>query len=217
MKSRKLIWLIVAVLLLALTAPASAANQQTRVTAKCVLPDVKIDVVVPSGIRAYLNPKKLPVKIGGKIEAAMIFSDEAYIENKSEVPVKVSASMSGSVKAGSDLTIAPAEFDTEATKAKKAFLYLEMQAVSDPDTVSWTDAYDAEKHLVVSASQKSKKDIVTLAAGGENAAEGAARYGAFHLAGICSSDPTKPWTGKDGVNVNIAFTFAAAPVSTPIN
>lgn len=215
MKSKKLILLIITVLILSLTTPAFAANK-TKVTAKCTLPDIKIDVVVPSGTRAYINPQRLPVKIGGKIEASMIFSDEAHIENKSEVPVKVTASVTGSVKSGSDLTLAASSFDTAATTKKRAFLYFDMQAVSDPDSVQWVDDYDAERHLVVYTTTKTRKDIVTLAAGGEKAPDSAARYGAFRLAGICTDNPKSAWTSKDGVNVEVVFTFTALPTSAVI-
>jgi len=150
------------------------------------------------------------------MEAAMIFSDEAHIENKSEVPVAVTASVTGSLKSGSDLVLASSSFDPAATKSKRAFMYFEMQACDDPEAVTWVDEYDAEKHIVVSAAQKMKKNIVTLAAGGEKAAADATCYGAFRLAGICSDSPTKPWTSKDGVNVNIVFAFTPLPTSTTI-
>lgn len=216
MKSKKLILLLAIVLLLSLATPAYAANPKTRVTAKVALPDVKIEVVVPSGTKAYINPQRIPVKIGGKIEDSMIFSDEAHIENKSVVPVKVTASVTGSVKTGSDLSLSSTAFDTAAITAKKAFLYLDMQAVSNPDSVQWVDEYDAEKHVIVTSSTKTKKDIVTLAAGDENAAENGPRYGAFRLTGICTDSPKNDWNAKDGVNVQISFTFTALPASTVV-
>lgn len=222
MKSKKLILLIVTVLLLSLTTPAFAAskpNTSTKVTSKLSLPDVKIEVVVPSGKKAYLNPQKLPVKIGSKVNYSYIFTDEAHIENKSNVAVNVSASVTGAVKSGSNMSIVTDAFDTKNETAKKAFFYFQMQAIDDPDNVDWSDDYDPEQDIIVSKSAKSKNNIVTLAAyrTDENGTpEDSVRYGAFRLSGLCTEDPKTAWTSKDGVDVNIVFTFTALPYNATI-
>lgn len=221
MKNRMAALLSAAILMVLLTptVQATTSKYQTKVTANCVMPEMAINVVVPTGTKAYLNPKQLPVKIGSTIVAAMIFSDEAYIENRSKVPVKVSTSLKGTIKSGSNLTLATASFATDETKVKKAFMYFEIQAVNDPENVTWAEEYDAEKHVVVAKTQKINKDIISLAAYDAEAEEGgeaAKRFGAFRLGGVCTDFPTSPWTSKDGVNVEIVFTFTALPLTTII-
>ena len=209
MRSKKIRSLVlVALLLLALTAPGYAVNGgKTRITGKCTLPDIKIEVSVPSTGRVYINPKRLPVKVSGKVENGQIMTDPSYIENLSEVPVKVSATVTGAVKSGSDMALNAATTQDLTTTAKKAFIYFEIHAADDPDTVSWDSEYDEEKHIVVRTSAKTKKDIVALGAGGQGKC-----YGAFRLSGDCIESPKTPWTARDGVNVEIVFTFT--PMAT---
>lgn len=223
MKSKKLILLIAVVLMFSLAAPAFAASFQTKVTANISLPDLSIDVVVPGAAQTYLNPKNIPVKVGGVIESGSIISDMAYIENKSLVPVSVGASVVGTVKTGSDLTLSADTFDADTETLKKAFLYLDMEAMDDPSDTEWWQTffgdvtYDAEKHVLVTTSTASKENIVTLAAyDAEKADADAKRYGAFRLTGVCSADPDNDWNSKDGVSVDISFTFKALPGSTKV-
>ena len=210
MRSNRVRSLILAVLLLvALTLPgyASASDGKTKITGKCVLPDIKIEVNVPTSGKIYINPQRLPVKISGKIEDGKIITSPTHIENLSEVPVKVSATVTGAVKSGSDLTLSATTTQGLTTTAKKAFIYFEIHATSDPENPAWDGEYDAEKHIVVRTTSKTKKDIVTLGAGGQEKC-----YGAFRLSGDCVTNPQKSWTAKDGVNVDIAFTFT--PLAT---
>jgi hypothetical protein len=150
-----------------------------------------------------LNPKELKVEAGGKQSSGqIIFSDPVYIENKSEAPVSVSVSVTGSVNSGSSLVLS--EKTTRRLKTKAAFVYFEMLAVDDPENVEWSSGYSKRNHiLVLDGVTQEKTDYVTLGAVTQDN-----RYGAFQLNGDCVEFPTDdPWKDGDGFTANIVFSF----------
>ena len=201
-----------AVLLLALmmmltpTSVAAAADNKysTVITAECLLPDVIIQVVVPTESKVYVNPQSLPVNIDGKIVESQIISEPACIENQSEVPLSIATSVTGTIKSGSNMTLSSASTQEVVTTRKRAFIYFEMKASdsSDVTQVEWDDAYDENNHILVRTTAKTKKDFLILGAKGTQGS-----FGAFRLAGDCVANPSIPWTGEDGVDVDVAFTF----------
>lgn len=213
MKKRLTRCLVVALLLsLALAGTVQAASVfTTTVTATAYLPDIVIDVVVPTAGNVYINPKQLPVKIGASIENEQIISEPCYIRNQSEVPVLVSVEVTGTVKSGSDLSLLSYSTADLTTRLKKAFIYFEILATNDPSSVSWASGYDESQHIVVRESPKTKKNIVTLGTDDSNKC-----YGAFRLTGDCIAEPREEWNSKDGVTVNIVFTFSPLPIDTEI-
>lgn len=201
---------VVLALLLSLTTPALAAGN-IKIIATPYLPEIKIEVVVPAYERVYINPYQIPVKIGGSIEDGQIISETANIENLSVVPVRVDVEVTGSVKSSSDLVLQATSTAGTTTTAKRAFVYFEMKATTDPKTVTWDNGYDADKHVVVRESTKIKKNMVSLAAGSQEK-----RYGAFRLTGDCIQNPREDWTARDGFTVEIIFTFSPLSVTTEI-
>lgn len=208
MKKRlSLCMLSVLLLMLALTGRASGS---TVITGRADIPDVIIDVVVPAEAESYINPKKLPVLVGTGREFDQILSEPCYIQNKSEVPVQVDIQLCGNLS-GSARLVNTSTVGTGAT-AKNIFMYFEMLAVNDTASyVPWLDTYDPDRHLVVLASSKSYTNVVLLGADGEEKC-----YGAFRLTGDCIEEPKYDWNSKDGVTVNITFTFKARPIGTEI-
>jgi hypothetical protein len=211
-----------------LTMNASAASNMvgnkatTKVTGKCYIPDVTINVVVPSSEKAYINPSKTSIKLGATISNAQIVTETGYIENLSEVPISVSASVSGAIKSGSTMKFATASTKGSTSTAKQAFVYFQMQAVdatyTGPKSVNWDSEYDADKHIMVTTSTKTKTDFLTLAKYDPDAASDTAkRFGAFLLTGDCVILPKDPWTSKDGFTANIAFTFKALSYDTTVD
>lgn len=214
MKTKWITVLIAAVLALNLVSSAFAADSRysTTIEALCDLPE--ISVVVPGTAEVFINPHKLPLTIEADETMAQIVSTPAAIENKSEVPLSVTATVTGAIKEGSDMRLV--SYSTQdpelALTSKSAFVYFEMQATSDPDQVSWDKEYDAQRHQVVrSGISKTKKNIVTIAQ-----ADKPKHFGAFRLTGDCVPVPRKSWTEVDGIDVEIAFTFTPLPVWTEI-
>lgn len=207
MKIKKLAAFFMFVLLVALTtgafaaeeAPVAGADMELAVMA---LEEVEVQVTVPTEKKLYINPLGFPIDMGDHIDSRQIIMEPAYIENLGDTPVKVSVSVTGSLVEGSTMTLSSVSTKDSELTSKKAFLYFEIQAVNDPDNVTWSKEYDAEKHVPVRIMVKNRKNIIEL-----DAADGSKPYGAFRLAGDCVTNPRKPWTEADGIQVVIAFTF----------
>lgn len=210
MKKRLTLCLIVALLMLLLPTPAQASNtSSTFITAEPYLPDIEIEVVVPASGDIYINPNQLPVRINASIVNKQIISDTLAIENLSEVPLSVSVEVTGSIRG--DLRLASESTVGEDTTAKRVFMFFEIQAVSNPKSVAWSNAYREDKHIVIRESTRRSKNIIIL-----GAANQAKRYGAFRVSGDCVQNPREAWTEGDGVDIDVVFTFSPLPVGTNI-
>jgi hypothetical protein len=230
MNSKKKKWtaLLSAFLLVCSILPMSAAaattsntgnKRTTTISAACAIPDVAIEVEVPSAVNSYLNPKSFTVKLGGSVTNAQIVTETAYVKNNSEVPISVSASITGSVKSGSTMTLRSDTTKNKNLTAKQAFVFFQMQAVTDPNpyNVDWDKEYDESKHIVVTTSTKTKKDFITLAAAPvDEDSDPTKCYGAFRLSGDCVTMPTDAWTTKDSFTAKIVFTVKALPYDTEV-
>ena len=208
---------LMAVLLLVLPPTAyaeeeSVTNTKTVVTATLNEPQVLVEVSVPTSGDVQINPYGFPVKIGANIEDSQVVSAPAYIENLGQTPLRISVSVTGEIKSGSDMALQGDSTTLWPTTSKKAFLYFEILAVSDPDDVDWADEFDMDKHVVVrDQSTKIKKGIAIL-----GTPEQKKNYGVFRLTGDCIENPKIPWTEEDGVDVEIVFTFTPMAVWTEI-
>lgn len=197
--------LLSTVLALLLSVPALASDNFTTIDALCMVPD--ISVVVPTTAEVFINPYRMPITIEEQETTAQIVSTSATIENKSDVPISVTVTVTGTVNGGSDMTLSSTATGGTGTR-KRAFVYFEIQASSGVGQVAWDSEYDAEKHLVVRTSAKTRENIVTL-----DAADGANRFGAFRLTGDCTASPRAAWNENDSIDVEIAFTFT--PLARP--
>ena len=112
MKFRKPVAFLAAIMMLLSSSPAFAAStgdsHQTVIQARCLVPEVTIQVVVPTESQVFVNPQSLPVKLDGKISQSQILSEPARIENQTEVPLSVSATVSGTKMEGSDIILSSA-------------------------------------------------------------------------------------------------------------
>lgn len=200
---------------LSIVTQASAASTSRRVRISALVKLPVISIVVPSTGVVYLNPKSLPVKLQGKVDSSSIVNMPWAIENRSEVPIQVSASVEGTVKNTSDMVLSNSSVANSTTTAKRAFLYLNCQQADPGDDVndmSWP-AFDPAKNIVVSTSTvRTKKNILTLAAGNEDGTTAAGGVGVFRLSGDVTPNPKEAWNpNKDLVNVSITFTFTPLP------
>jgi hypothetical protein len=193
----------------------------TKVTGTCSVPSVTIDVVVPSSEKTYINPTQASVKLNDTISNAQIVTETGYIENRSSVPISVSASVSATVKSGSTMKLVTTSTKDSTSTAKQAFVFFQMQptdaSYEGPSTLTWDTTYDADKHILVTTSTKSKTEFLTLDKYDPDAENDTAkRFGAFLLSGDCVVLPKDEWTTKDGFTANIAFTFKALPYDTTV-
>jgi hypothetical protein len=229
---KRLTILLSAVLVVCSALPlcALAANNETTISGNrgttmlygtCSLPDVTIDVVVPTSTNTYINPSKVTVNLAGTISDAQIVTETGFIENRSEVPVAVSASVTATIKKNSTMRLSTTSVDS-SSKTKQAFVFFQMKAVdasySDPKSVSWDTTYDPDKHILVTTGTKSKTNFITLDKyDPEATSDTAKRCGAFMLTGNCAVNPTDAWSTKDGFTAAIAFTFKALSYDTTVS
>ena len=207
---------------LSLSVPAFAAansdtslEQNTAITGTTQAPTIKI--TVPATGAVVVNPYKMSVTPDGGSTAVtdQIISATQYIENASDVAVKVSAQVTGT--AAGNLAFATASTQTKAVTTNSVFMYFEMVASDDNSTEpTWATAYDSKSttQILVSTKATKKADMLTLAAGTGTAAASTGAYAAFHLAGDAASTPTTAWAAADKADVAIAFTFTPTATST---
>jgi hypothetical protein len=190
---------------------AASSNTSTQITATATVPNITIDVTVPSKTNAYINPEQVTVSLGNKMEYGQILSPTTYIKNNSDVPVSVSASVTGSISDTSSMVLRDSTTVGANLTGKDVFAYFELQPTDDPENVTWDSAYDAEKHLLVLDDETTeKKDFVTIGAATQDN-----HFGAFRLAGDCVSDPENDvWTSDDSFTTTIVFTFKALPLDS---
>ncbi len=213
MKNKKVIAFLMAVLMLVLATPALAegTNTKTTIDATTLVPEI-IVVTVPTDANVVINPYELPVEINHTSVTDQIITTPVSIWNQSAAPVNVSVKIGCKIKEGSDMILNSYSTTQVPTTSKRAFAYFEIQATNNPDSVAWDSGYDANKHLVV-RDGRSKKNIITLDAGDENAPSSNKCYGAFRLTGDCVTNPKNEWTEQDGIDVVLTFSFALAPTT----
>lgn len=212
MKRKKLSSLLLAALLL--TIPARAANDgfHTKFDVPCSMPEVKVSV--PATGELLINPYAMAVNMEEDIVRDQIVSIPGCILNESPVPLQVDVTVTGAVKEGSDMALSSLTTKDSGSTKKRAFIYFEIKAsdTEEPAASIWDGEYDVEKHLVVRAATRSKKNMVQL-----GAAEQKGCYGAFRLTGDCIAAPKNAWSEADGIDVEIVFTFTPLHVDTVIN
>lgn len=189
-------------------------NTTTVMTAGYKEPAVR--VIVPTTGAVFINPYQSRVKIGTEDEAGQIISVPSSIANLSRMPLQVDVTVSGKVLEGSDMVLSSSSTKDSGSTTKKAFMFFEMKNVNasqaeDPESVRW-DGYTEGTDIIVSAtSQKTKKNMVILAAAdisGEVTPNGSA---AFHLDGDAVKNPKNAWSVRDGVQVTVSFSFKPLP------
>lgn len=195
---------------LAAVVPARAAGTQTIMTSEVSLPSLEetpvIDVTVPQTGRIIINPYGLPTEIDGGTTTEQIASETLTVFNNSEVPVIISASVSGHISELSSMTFASA-LPQEDTEEKEVFLYAEFQ---NEDGL-WSGSYDGSANQILICEGTSEaKEVLTLAPGPSE--------GVFRMFDATSVYPADPWNTEDRVSVVFTFTFSAVtePAQEPV-
>lgn len=213
MKRKALLCAVLALMLFISAQPAAAltSNQRTTVIEGIARLPV-INVVVPASVDVMINPLKMPVAIGNADSDEQILCSPAYIVSCSDIPLKVDVKATGTVNSGSDLTLASSPTNGSGT-SKRAFLYFEMQqtSIDDWEYVRWDPAYDASKHINVTTTAHTKREMVTLPTLTQDGELPENAYAWFRLSGDAAKDPDNPWTTDDGISVTVAFTFKPVP------
>ena len=162
-----------------------------------------IEVLVPSSGQVIINPYCLPVELDGQTSTDQIVSAPLILENRSTIPVSVSASVTGTVPPGSGVFFAAAP-PMPDSPVKEIFLYAEFHAVPEPAfQPSWSGLYsDSTNQLLVGFQRAAKADVLRLEAGGT-----ACSWGALRLFGSAAVSPMAPWQAGDDIQATFMFSF----------
>lgn len=162
-----------------------------------------IEVLVPSAGQVIINPYCLPVELDGQTATDQIVSAPLILENRSTIPVSVSASVTGTVPPGSGVSFAAAP-PMPDSPVKEIFLYAEFHAVPEPAfQPSWSGLYsDSTNQLMVGFQSAAKADVMRLEAGGT-----ACSWGAMRLFGSAAVSPMVPWQAGDDIQATFVFSF----------
>lgn len=162
-----------------------------------------IEVLVPSSGQVIINPYCLPVELDGQTATDQIVSAPLILENRSTIPVSVSASVTGTVPPGSGVSFAAAP-PMPDSPVKEIFLYAEFHAVPEPAfQPSWSGLYsDSTNQLMVGFQSAAKADVMRLEAGGT-----ACSWGVLRLFGSAAVSPMVPWQAGDDIQATFVFSF----------
>ncbi|MCI8715371.1 MAG: hypothetical protein HFF66_06155, partial [Oscillospiraceae bacterium] len=132
-----------------------------------------------------------------------IVSAPLILENRSTIPVSVSASVTGTVPPGSGVFFAAAP-PMPDSPVKEIFLYAEFHAVPEPAfQPSWSGLYsDSTNQLMVGVQSAAKADVLRLEAGGT-----ACSWGVLRLFGSAAVSPMVPWQAGDDIQATFVFSF----------
>lgn len=233
---------------LSLAVPAFASGNSTEITGNYQAVD--IEVVVSQTATAIINPYGLDLEVNSDaadassakvtISGQQIVTTPMSLKNKTGMDLQVSASMTASVKEGSNMRfVSTSTGGVGATKTVFAYLQAKQEpalvgtdnsgvAVADVAAkfAAWAASdYDADADLLVNSAMATSTDnLVVLRAadmtGGSFQAYKAGSVALVRLAGDCVASPTTgSWaapaqdgTGGDGFTVNVAYTFKPASI-----
>lgn len=165
-----------------------------------VLSETRVPVVrlvVPESVGFIVNPYRLEVNAehlgGGAAETGQIICPTQYIENRSEAPVSVAISVTGTCAD----TVSFASAPPASGGGKSAFLQLAAQAVADGQA---SIAAGAEK-TTLSLEESVPSPVVLSPEGGANS------WLAFAFTGSVQDAPDEPWTEEDTFGAVLVFRF----------
>jgi hypothetical protein len=237
------------VMCMAMAVPALASSGGTSYSGGLVAPT--IEVVVPASTKIFLNPYQIAISrtdiasgdamlsgesitSGDVTLTSLVITPTAVLKNKSDVPVNVSLTATGTIPTTSNATFATAPLAT-TEKNKKVFLYLEWDnkgnladanAPKATEVFTWsTDTPDSTKYdatkvfsttntngtqAVIKSGALVLKDIVKMPPKKVvSASETQYSYLTMNIGGGCTTTPTEKWAATDVVDVALAYTFQA--------
>ena len=168
-----------------------ADGAEVEITGTTRTADVKIKV--PTSGAVTLNPYGLSVTVAGNSVTDQVISAPQYIENESDLPVKVTAKVTGTIEGAEFSETAVASGET----AKKVHLEFNIGA---------TTATDAEPRTY-SEAKAVKNTAVECAPITMDEKTGTNKAVAYKFTGDATANPDTPWTRDDIVGATIAFTF----------
>jgi hypothetical protein len=227
---KKLIAVFMAIAMcMALAVPALAGEAadptkgEAKYTSEVKKPTVKVTVGTVG--KVILNPYQIKFAtkdlVGGSATAEInpsVIAPTLLLTNESNVPLKMSIVATGKIDEGSTAKFATAKpADTEKNHA--VYLYLVVSDKGELDTAPDVTAaptvadYDATNTSMglIKAGELKMTDFLTLKA----VTNSKKAYVTVDFGGACATTPTEPWSDKDTVSVDLAFTFQPTVETAP--
>ena len=185
---------------LSMTVPALAADTtisdlsdsaELEITGTTQVP--KIEVVVPATGEVILNPYGMTVANPptGATATDQILSAVQAIENKSEIAIKVSGTITGVAEGVTLTTSTP---DNTKKEVKLTFKIAKSADATTAPTGTGVDLTTSAQDIAAAAVELDKT-------GGSNP------FATFQLSGSASKNPESVWTADDVIGATVAFTF----------
>ena len=203
---KTLSFILALVMIMAIAVPAFAADPVSggTITSTSTVEVPTIDIGLPTATTITLNPYGLAVSGG---TTAQVQNAAMFLENKSDVAVKVNLAVTGELPTENADKVAFATASTAGGKAttKSIFLYVDVQENADGSTAATIGEYNSKNpNQIVVAAKEAKKDVVVLDKTG-----GAKAYAQIMIGGDMVAAPTTAWTAKDAVKVKMVFDCTA--------
>lgn len=176
---------------------------EVEVTGETKIPSIKISV--PNTGKVILNPYSLEFTPEGASSAIddQIFSVAQYVVNQSDLKVKVSTKITGTVEGATFATASVPDSET----TKKVFLeYNYAKATVAADATAPTSEPTTWTKEVLGTTPVEIKDTEAV----ELDKKGGSAENAlgFKFTGDATANPADPWTSDNTVGATVAFTFA---------
>ncbi len=176
-----------------LTAAGTAAPINATVETK--IPTVS--VTLPTDLSVIYNPYNLEVTVGSDKVTDSVISPEYELSNASDVPVTISATVTGTPSSADVKLATAAPKNTETTKTM--FIFMETVAADAEFTGTYTKAAG---QLLVAAAKPTTAEICTLAQ-----TDGAAK---MKFSGAVNHNVT--WTADDKCAIEVTFGVTLEPL-----
>lgn len=212
-------------------------NRKTEYTIDTKTPNVQ--VTVPSSGAVKLNPYQIKIKDVSALaigngendgETGSVLAAKTFITNKSDVPVKMSITVTGSIPQGSAAKFATGPV-SETEQNRAVFMFVDVGAVADAAdasalstatatalcdvTYDSTKLYNASTKTgsqgVVKTGDLKLVDILTIPVPGTGKV---ANYVPIQIGGNCATTPKDAWTAADTVGVTMTFSFTPTVTSS---
>lgn len=213
---------------LTMAAPAFAAANETTVTGTYAA--ITLAVTVPTTGKAVINPYGLPYKLDDTTSISgqyVTTGAPLMVQNKSQVPLSVSASILTQEKGNFKFSATDATAET-TTKGNVVFQMFPAAGITEDNAADTevlnakfaalkddTEGHDATKDITLVAGTTAAKadDIIALKAGNADGelVDGGAAF--FRLSGTVAKKAT--WATTDGFVAKIAFTFEPTTIAEP--
>lgn len=214
---------------MAMGTTAFAAENEMVVSGTVNTPTIEVEV--PATLDFVINPYELEYDLDGEGDGtdtsnASLISPEQYIVNTGEVAVIGGMTVTGTINGGAAFATAPFSDAKPSTKndiyvytdisdvAKHTGEYGDDTDLSENAALTYKDAYDKTRHVLVSTKETKLANVFTLpkATVADDTVTDPSYVG-FRLTGEANGKAAAAWTAEQTASITVAFDFVPTVVS----